>query len=126
MKNSRTRSQKSRAQQEYTKINKSVKQEIKRDKQVYLETLADKAQEASRRGNMRELYSIIRGLSDKFSKPERPVKDEVGNAITDNEVQKKRWKEYFEELLNRPAPQDTPDIPPANNDIPIDCSPPNK
>ena len=29
-------------------------------------------------------------------------------------------------MLNRPAPQDTPDIPPADNDLPIDCSPPNK
>ena len=32
----------------------------------------------------------------------------------------------FEELLNRPAPQDLPDIPPADDDLPIDCDPPTK
>ena len=31
--------------------------------------------------------------------------------------------EHFGELLNRPAPQDPPDIPPANDDLPIDCDP---
>ena len=56
--NSRTRSQKSRGQQEYTKINKYVKKEIKKDKQVYMETFADEAEEASCKGNMRELYSM--------------------------------------------------------------------
>ena len=75
---------------------------------------------------MSELYSIIRRLSGKFSKMERPVKDKEGNAITDNEVQKRRWKEYFEELLNRPAPHVTPDIPPPDNELPIDCSPQTK
>ena len=78
--NSRTRSQKSKAQQEYIKVNKSVRQEIKNDKQVYMETLADEAEEASRKGNMRERYSIIR----------RAVNDKEVNAITDNEGQKRR------------------------------------
>ena len=50
------------------------------------------------------------------------MKDKEVNVITDNEGQKRRWKEYFEELLNKPAPQDTPDIPPADNDLPIDCT----
>ena len=30
--------------------------------------------------------------------------------------------EHFEKLLNRPAPSDSSDIPPADSDIPIDCS----
>ena len=34
--------------------------------------------------------------------------------------------EHFEELLNRPAPQDPPDIPPANDDVPINCDLPTK
>ena len=32
-----------------------------------------------------------------------------------------RWAEHFEELLNRPAPANTPDIPGAEEDLPIDC-----
>ena len=34
--------------------------------------------------------------------------------------------EHFEELLNRPAPQDPPDVPPASDDLPIACDPPTK
>ena len=31
--------------------------------------------------------------------------------------------QHFEELLNKPAPQDLPDIPPANGDLQIDRDP---
>ena len=43
--------------------------------------------------------------------------------IPDEEGQIKRWIEHFEELLNRPAPHDPPDIPPANDVLPINCNP---
>ena len=33
-----------------------------------------------------------------------------------------RWAEHFEELLNRPAPQNQPDIQPAETDLPIECN----
>ena len=36
------------------------------------------------------------------------------------EQQRKRWVEHFEELLNRPAPQNPPDILPAAEDLDID------
>ena len=34
--------------------------------------------------------------------------------------------EHFEEILNRPAPQDPPDIPPADDDLPVHCDQPIK
>ena len=34
--------------------------------------------------------------------------------------------EHFEELLNRPAPQDLPDVQPASDDLTLDCDPPTK
>ena len=37
-----------------------------------------------------------------------------------------RWAEHFEELLNRPTPQNQPDIQPAETDLPIDCNKPTK
>ena len=37
-----------------------------------------------------------------------------------------RWAEHFEELLNRPAPQNQPDIQPAETDLPIDCNKPTR
>ena len=123
---SRTRAEKAKAQEQYTQANKSVKKSIKADKKKYADTLATEAEEAARNGNMKDLYTITKKLSGKFSKPERPVKDKDGKQIVDEEGQKRRWVEYFEELLNRPAPQDPPDIQPADIDLPIDCSAPTK
>ena len=37
-----------------------------------------------------------------------------------------RWAEHLEELLNRPAPQNQPDIQPAETDLPIDCNKPTR
>ena len=52
------------------------------------------------------------------------VKDANGNAIFDKEAQNKRWMEHFECLLNRPPPNNPPDILPARKDLPICCKPP--
>ncbi|KAK7097254.1 hypothetical protein V1264_004261 [Littorina saxatilis] len=88
--------------------------------------MATEAEEAAYHGNMRDLYATIKKLSKKFSKPERPVKDKEGKSISDEAGQRKRWMEHFEELLNRPAPRDPPDIPPANGDLFINCNAPTK
>ncbi|VDO90816.1 unnamed protein product [Schistosoma margrebowiei] len=53
---------------------------------------------------MKQLYDTTKKLSGKYSKPERPVKDKEGKQITEIQQQRNRWVEYFEELLNRPAP----------------------
>jgi hypothetical protein len=37
-----------------------------------------------------------------------------------------RWEEYFEELRNRPRPQNPPNIQPVDRTIEIDCSKPSK
>ena len=55
----------------------------------------------------------------------RPVKDEQKWAISE-EGQKKRWREHFKKLLNREAPQNPPNISPAETDLQIDCGEPLK
>ncbi|XP_073668552.1 uncharacterized protein [Paramisgurnus dabryanus] len=124
--NSRTRTEKAKAVAEYTEANKEVKRSIKLDKNNYLEGLASEAEEAAYHGNTRELYSTIHKLSGKFIKPERPVKTKDGKSIPDKEGQEKRWIEHFQELLNRPAPQHTFNIEPAEQDLEIDCNTPTK
>ena len=52
------------------------------------------------------------------------VKDANGNTIFDKEAQNKRWMEHFEGFLNRPPPNNPPDILPARKDLPICCEPP--
>ncbi|VDO60062.1 unnamed protein product [Schistosoma curassoni] len=124
--NSRTRAEKVQAKAEYIEANKQVKMSIRADKKKYVEELAMKAEKAAREGNMKQLYDTTKKLAGKYSKPERPIKDKEGRRITEIQQQRNRWVEYFEELLNRPAPMNPPDIEAAHTDLPIDVNPPTK
>ncbi|CAH8442311.1 unnamed protein product [Schistosoma haematobium] len=121
---SRTRAEKAKAQAEYTEINKQVKRSIRTDKRKYVEDLATTAEKAAREGNMRQLYDTTKKLSGNRRKPERPVKSKGGKVITNIEEQQNRWVEHFEELLNRPAPLNPPNIEAAPTDLPINVGPP--
>ena len=124
--NCRTRTDKQAAQEEYSEANKEVKSSIKRDKNAYLEDLAEKAEKAASDGHMRIVYQTTKILSGKFSKPSLPVKDENGDNIFDPAGQLNRWQEHFKALLNRPPPENPPEILPARNDLPIDIEPPTR
>ncbi|VDP38292.1 unnamed protein product [Schistosoma curassoni] len=124
--NSRTRAKKVQAQAEYTEVNKQVKKSIRSNKKKYVEELATTTEKAAREGNMRQLYDTTKKLAGKYSKPKRPVKDKEGRPITDIQEQRDRWVEYFEEILNRPAPINPPDIEAAHTNLPIDVNPPTK
>ena len=102
----------------------TAKRNLKADKRSYLESLAAEAENAASHGTMRDLYAAIRNLSGNYSKPERPEEDKDGQSISGSELEgrKRKWLEHFEELLNGPAPPDSSDIPPADSDLPIDCS----
>lgn len=54
------------------------------------------------------------------------LKHKNGYPFATTDEQLKRLVEHFEELLNRPAPERRPDIPPANTDLPINCDIPTK
>ncbi|KAH9595295.1 hypothetical protein MS3_00000828 [Schistosoma haematobium] len=72
--NRRTRTEKVKAQAEYTEANKQVKS-IRTDKQKYVEDLTTTAKKATTEENMRQLYDITKKLPGKYSKPGKPVKD---------------------------------------------------
>ena len=61
--NSRTRTTKAKAQEEYKGVNRSVKRSFKTDNRNYLESLAEEAEEAAYDENMRHLYATITNLS---------------------------------------------------------------
>ncbi|VDO86666.1 unnamed protein product [Schistosoma curassoni] len=122
--NSRTQAEKIQAQTEYIEANKQVRKSIKTDKQKYVEEVATTAEKAATKGNMKQLYDTTKKLARKYSKPERPVKDKEARPITEIQDQRNRWVEYFEELLNRPAPMNPPDIVAPHTDLPIDVNPP--
>ncbi|VDP49754.1 unnamed protein product [Schistosoma curassoni] len=72
---------------------------------------------------MKQLYDATKKLAGRYSKPERPVKDKEGRPINEIQQQRNRWVEYFEELLNRVAPMNPPNIEAAQTDLPIDVIP---
>ena len=69
---------------------------------------------------------MTRKLAGKFQQTDRPIKDKKGNPLTTVEEQLKRWAEHFEELLNGPTPEEPPEIPPAETELPINCNKPTK
>ena len=123
---SRTRAEKARAQEEYGHAHKATRKSMRADKQTYFDNLASEAEEAASRNDMKTLYSIMQTLSGKFGKSECPVKNKHGKAIAGEGEQKNRWREHFEEILNRPSPTNPPDILPAEADLPVECGTPTK
>ena len=64
-----------KAQEDQTKANREVKKSTKMDKRNYIDSLAEEAEQAACSGNMRQMSGTTRKLADKYSTPERPVKD---------------------------------------------------
>ena len=122
---SKTRAGKTRAQEEYSQAMKDVKTSVKDDKRSYTEELAKEAEEAAGSGNMARLYKITKQLTGKFRNSDAPVRNKQGVLLTSEEDQKKRWVEHFEELLNRPGPDECPEIPPAETLLVVDTSRPS-
>ena len=94
----------------YTRMDREVKKNFKKDKRAYTEHLAKEAETACGKRDIQSLYNITRQLSGRPLITNSPVKDSNGNVISKNEEQLKRWKEHFQEVLNRPPPIITPDL----------------
>ena len=123
---SRTRAAKVIAQKEHTAANREVKKSVKTDKRNFVEGLAQEAEKAAASRNMKQLYDTTRKLAGKFKKSERPIRDKNGSVLMGADKQLNRWAEHFEELLNRPAPHNQPDIQLAETDLPIDYNKPTR
>ena len=75
---------------------------------------------------MKQLYDTKRKLAGKYKQADRPIKDKKGDVLTSDGDQLKRWREHVEELLNRPAQENPPDIPPAEQVLQVNCERPSK
>ena len=96
---SKTRVSKADAQAKYSEANKDVKQSIRKGRRNFVDSLAKQAEEAASKGDMKELYSIMRTLAGAKKIPNRPVRAKSGELLTDQEEQRKRWADHFRELL---------------------------
>ncbi|CAG2220071.1 unnamed protein product [Mytilus edulis] len=103
-----TRQQKKQTQEQFAfrQYMKSCKQ----DKRNFVEQLAKEAEAACSKGDTKTLYNITKQLSGKPPTSNTPIKDKDNNTLTKLEDQLERWKEHFEQVLNRPPPTDPPEL----------------
>ena len=73
--------------------------------------MANEAEKAASDQIMGAVYEITKKLCDQKRNANKltPVKDKQGSLImiTSEKEQEIRWKDYFEEFLNHPEPQNT-------------------
>ena len=106
----KTRKHKQLTQQEYHTISKEVSKMLRHDKRTFYNKLAEQAEEAAGKGDLKQLYKITKLLSGKKANYNVPVRDKQGKLLSSIDDQLRRWKEYFQEVLNRPTPLNPPDL----------------
>lgn len=93
--------QKANVQKEYAELNRQVKKNVRRNKREWIEELAQKAEEAERIGDTKQLYGITKKLSKKGFKKHKPIRNDKGEMLSSLEEQLNTWREYFAKILNK-------------------------
>ena len=101
----KTRQQKSAAVKRYNEKNYEVRRSCRRDKRRRIDEIAREAEEAAEQRDIKRVYDTTRLLSGRKMVQSKPVRDKNRVVLTRTEDQLNRWKEHFQEVLNRPAPE---------------------
>ena len=72
----------------------------RKDQRNYIDNLAYQAEEATRKGNPKELFAITRMLSKRQLQRNRPIRATDGTPLTNTKEQLQRWQEHFSKILN--------------------------
>ena len=115
----KTRQQKQTAAATYTIKANEVKKRLRADKRHYVNTIAEQAEEAAGKGDLKTLYATTRLLSGRHTNSNRPVRDKEGKLLTSIEEQLQRWCEHFKDVLNRPPPENRPQLSPKEKPLDI-------
>ena len=99
---------KSRMKGDYREKDKEVKRSVREDKRRWMAEKAERAQSAAENGRQKELYSIVRQLTGQNTRPAAAVKSKNGELLKNKKDRLMRWKEHFQEVLNREAPEEPP------------------
>ena len=93
------------AKEIYNDLAKVVKQSLQQIKREWANDIASEAENAYKKGNMRGVYDSTKRLCNSQQKSMDAVKDKKGRLITTEREVMERWKEHFQEVLNRPEPE---------------------
>ena len=122
----KTRALKARLSGEYTALNKEVKKSARRDRRDHVERMTRDAEDTAGKGDTRKLYQITKRLAGKKSTQSQHVLGKDGETLTSPKEQLERWREHFQELLNRSLPPNPAIIPLANQTLNVKVDPPSK
>ena len=117
---------KARLSKEHTALNKEVKKSARRDRRNHVERMTQDAEDATERGDMRELYQITKRLAGKKSTQPQHVLSKDGDILTSPKEQLEGWREHCQDLLNRPLPPNPADVPPAHQTLNVKVHPSSK
>ena len=81
---------------------------------MYFKTFADEVDEVASKGDLKTLYATTKILSGRHCNPNRPVRNKEGRLLTIVEYQLARWKEHFQEVLNRTVSEQRPQLNPGD------------
>ena len=87
-----------------TALNKEVKKSARIDRREHVGRMTQDAEDAAGRGDMRELYQIAKRLAGKKSTRPQHVLSKDGETLASPKEQLERWRDHFQDLLNRPLP----------------------
>jgi hypothetical protein len=108
----------------YREANIKVKKSARKDKRRYIDGLAQQAEDAARQGNQSTLYKITRNLCNNKRTSSLPIKDKNGKMLTSKSDQEARWREHFEEVLNRPEPLTPASVEEPSENLKVNIEPP--
>ena len=101
-----------------------VKGSARKDKRNFIEKLASEAEEAAEKREFSTVYKITKQLCGNNTIHSMPVKDKQGKVVTTEREQAAKCVQHFEEVLNRPDPDEPADPPPSESYLDIDTGPP--
>ena len=98
---------KERFKEDYREKDRQVKRSVREDRRRWTEEKAQMAEKASENGRFKEVFSITKQLTGQnYGKQTAAVKNKNGDLLKNKEARMERWKEHFEEVLNRNPPED--------------------
>ncbi|KIH46393.1 hypothetical protein ANCDUO_23555 [Ancylostoma duodenale] len=102
----------------YRELHHAVRQRLKQERKQHWDNVATELENAASRREFRTLYTTLRRLRGHDRAADECIKKKNGEYVKTNAERLFRWREYFQELYNRPIPE-TP--PPSPTDLqPID------
>ncbi|CAG5131800.1 unnamed protein product, partial [Candidula unifasciata] len=112
--------QKDKLMLEYSKLNKMTKKSARADKRIFMENLAETAENATKAHDLQTIHKITQQIcGSRNNYHSIPIRDSQGRLLTTEQKQDMQWTKHFSDLLNRPDPLNPSDIQPASQDIDI-------